>query len=86
MTSYKPTMAYAETLEYHTMPRDGGQIVEVSYACDEYGVFCRTHDRSDMTTVYHYAPYAARASESDLRFEPQNGRLPKHNKFRKLAR
>lgn len=76
------TREYAETLDYRTMPRDAGQIVEVSYACDEDGVWCRTHDRSDNSTVYHFGAYNARATEDQLRFEPWNGRLPKHNKFK----
>lgn len=78
------TIDYAETLDYHVMPRDAGQIVEISYACDEVGVWQRVYDRCDQTTAYYFAPYYARATEDELCFEPWNGTLPRHNKFKKI--
>lgn len=73
-----------EGLSFLTMPRDGGQMVEVSYACDEYGVYRRWYDRSDGSVSYDFAAYPKRAKESDLEFAPQNGKLPKHNKWQRV--
>lgn len=78
------TRTYAESLNYQMMPRDAGQIVEVSYACDEDGVWCRIHDRSDGETSYQFASYYARATEDQMRHEPWNGRLPRHNQWREV--
>lgn len=77
----KATTKYVESLEYQMMPRDGGQIVEVTYACDEDGVWCRIYDRSDQRTSYQYAKYYARATLNQMRHEPWNGILPRHNSW-----
>lgn len=74
-----------DSLDFQMMPEDGGQIVEVMYACDEDGVWCRTHDRSDRSTSYQFAAYHARATEDQLSFEPQNSKLPKHNKWQDVV-
>lgn len=77
----KATQEYIDSLGFLMMPRDGGQIVEVTYAVDEYGVWCQSYDRSDRTRCYQFANYSARATEEQLDFEPQNGKLPRHNKW-----
>lgn len=41
---------------FHVPPRNGGQIVEVSYAAHCGVVIRKTHDRGDRTTVYHVSP------------------------------
>lgn len=41
---------------FHVPPRNGGQIVEVSYAIKDGIVFRKTHDMGDRTTVYHVSP------------------------------
>ena len=73
------TTQQAEELNFQTMPRDQGQIVEVSYACDaERGLLVRrSHDRSDRSTVYAAAEYDQDLPEHELRFEPWNGILPR---------
>jgi hypothetical protein len=63
------------------MPRDGGQMIETTYAADESGVWKRQHDRSDRTTDYYFAKYDMRCRDCG-EFEPQNGRLPKHGKWK----
>jgi hypothetical protein len=81
----KTTRDYLDTLTFFMMPVDGGQIVEVTYACDADGVWCRTFDRSDRSESYGFAKYNARATEAQLAFEPQNGKLPKHNSWKKVS-
>lgn len=76
---------YLESLRFLTQPVDQGQIVVVSYAVDDQGVYCRTYDQSDRSTEYQFAPYSARATEDELRFEPQNHRLPRHNSWRDVV-
>lgn len=80
----KATQRYINSLEFRTMPRDEGQIVEVSYACDEDGVWCQIYDRSDGSVVHEFAKYYAKASEAQLKFEPWNGSLPRHNKMKRV--
>ena len=79
---HKATQRKIDSLGFRMMPKDGGQIVEITYAVDENGVWCRSYDRSDRTESYMFATYAARATEDQLHFEPQNGRLPRHNAWR----
>lgn len=74
-----------ESLDFRMCPADAGQMVEVTYACDESGVCCRRYDRSDRTTTYQFAAYSARATEAELAYEPQNGRLPRHNSWRDVV-
>lgn len=81
----KATQNQIDSLNFQMMPQDGGQIVEVSYACDEDGVWCRNYDRSDRSTEYYFASYYARATEAALAFEPWNGKLPRHNKWRPVS-
>ena len=84
MASIKVCESKIEELNFLMMPRDGGRIVEISYACDENGVYRRCYDRSDGAMSYDFASYSKRAKESDLEFEPQNGRLPKHNQWQRV--
>lgn len=56
-------------LRFVTPPENGGQIVEVSYACDADNIYERIHDRSDRTTVINV--YEHPNAECD--FDPQNG-------------
>lgn len=71
-------------LRFMMCPSDAGQIVEVMYAADVDGLWCRIRNRSDGTVKYQFARYPAVATERDLRFEPQNGVLPRHNKWREV--
>jgi hypothetical protein len=77
MTMTKITTTQAADLEYYMQPRDQGQIVEVSYACDpDRGLLVRrSHDRSDGTTVYAAAEIDE-SLEQDGDFQPWNGGLP----------
>jgi len=61
-----------ETLTWHQLPRDAGQIVDVTYAVDwENGtLYRRTHDRSDGGQRLEAATIV------DGEFQPQNGILP----------
>ena len=82
MKIIKTSQQVIDALDFQMMPEDGGQMIEVTYACDEYGLWCRSHDRSDSTTRYEYAAYPARITEEQMRFEPWNSRLPRHNQWR----
>lgn len=60
-------------LQWHTLPRDQGQIVHREYATDEAGnLYCRTTDQSDRSQSLTVAD----ATDSDEPFEPWNGTLP----------
>jgi hypothetical protein len=61
-----------ETLTWHQLPRDAGQIVDVTYAVDwESGtLYRRSHDRSDGGQSLEAATIV------DGEFQPQNGILP----------
>lgn len=63
-------------LEWHQLPKDGGQIVDIKYASTEDWLYCRRHDRSDNAIVITCERIDDAADEDDLRFEPQNGLLP----------
>jgi hypothetical protein len=70
-----PCHIEATTSGWHQLPRDAGQVAEVTYAADwENGtLYRRTHDRSDGTvTVEH-------ATITGGEFEPWNGVLPQHD-------
>jgi len=74
-----------DDLRFFQMPQDGGQIVSVTYACDESGVYCRTVDQSyrpGTPPKYQFAAYDRRCGEDRLRFEPQNGLLPQTSTWR----
>lgn len=80
----KVRRSYVESLEFQARPQDQGQIVDIAYAADEHGVWRRTHDGSDRTTVYEFGKYPARATEDQLTHEPWNGRIVKHCKMRSV--
>lgn len=65
-----------DELEFRSMPQDGGQIVDVSYATDETWLYRHSHDRSDGEQYYTCTRIDDRASDDAIRFEPQNGLLP----------
>lgn len=50
--------------------------MEVWNATDNNGMWERFYDGSDQTTSYLFHPYDRRASERNMRFEPQNGIVP----------
>lgn len=85
MPNTRATQQYLNALSFRMMPQDTGQTTEVSYAADDRGVWCRTYDRGDGTTSYQFATYSARATEDELRHEPWNGRIPKHNTWRNVT-
>lgn len=78
MTATYKTRKYLESLHYHVMPIDQGQIVTNAYACDEYHLYCRTYDASDRTTRYSSAEW------TDGEFEPWNGKLPEHGDWEEI--
>jgi hypothetical protein len=79
------TQRYIDSLKFYMMPQDGGQMVEVRYACDCDGIWQWKYDRSDRTSAYSFAKYNARATEEQLAFEAQNSRLPKHNRWQDVV-
>lgn len=81
----KSSQQKIDSLSFKMCPSDEGQIVEVMYAVDEDGLWCRIHDRSDRSTTHQFARYPKGASESMLRFEPWNGVLPHHNKWQDVT-
>jgi hypothetical protein len=44
-------------LEFITPPQNQGQIVEISYACDEDGFYRRTIDHSLQTRIIEFASW-----------------------------
>jgi hypothetical protein len=68
--------SYLDGLEWHQLPRDGGQIVSVTYATDEEFLYRHSYDRSDQTHAYFRESINMDADEDFLRFEPWNGNLP----------
>lgn len=74
----KCNRGYLDGLAQGTLPEDGGQIVDRSYAIDQDGLYRLTFDQSDQSLMVEFAEYAENADEYDLRFEPWNGVLPAH--------
>ena len=66
--------------EWHQMPADAGQIVDVTYSVDwdTRTLYRRWHDRSDGEIKID----AARIRGGE--FEPWNSILPRHGKWRKV--
>ena len=62
--------------EFHMLPKDQGQICEISYAVDfESNLLFKRHlDRSDNSESFFVAEIADLGGE----FEPWNGELPDH--------
>jgi len=70
---------------YFVMPRDAGQIVEISYKVDYERdlLFKKALDRSDNSTTF----YVAEITElEDYIFEPQNNHLPDHGEFKGIKK
>lgn len=67
--------------EWHQMPADAGQIVDVTYSVDwsTRTLYRRTHDRSDNSVEIEAAKI-----RGDGEFEPWNGTLPRAYKWRKV--
>jgi len=80
----KIEFSYVESLNFNIKPEDQGQIVEVSYASDGDGVWQQIWDRSDNTKEFYFGAYPKRATEEQLRHEPYNSKIAKHNKFKKV--
>ncbi len=59
--------------QFRQLPEDGGQIVDISYACDETWLYCHVYDRSDLSESYSRIRVSA---QSKYDFETQNGLLP----------
>lgn len=76
--------SYLDSLEWYTMPQNGGQIVAISHATDYDGLWEHCYDRSDQSSSYEFSPYDKRASERSMRFEPWNGILPMVRKPQKV--
>jgi len=74
-----------ESLDFRLCPSSAGHVVEVAYACDDSGLYCRCHDHSDRTTTYHFASYQAEAAEAQLAFEPQNSKFNRLNSWRDVV-
>lgn len=85
MGKVKATQRYLDNLVFRMLPEDGGQIVEVTYAVDEDGLWEQRYDRSDRSRSYSFAPYRARATYDQLAFAPQNSQLPRHNSWRDVV-
>ena len=77
----KATRDYVSSLKFFMLPQDGGQIVAITYAVDEDGLWCRIFDQCDRSESFQFACYSARATESQREFSPQNGKLPAHNQW-----
>ncbi len=71
-------MTTTENLTWHQLPRDAGQIVDVTYAADweNSTLYRRTHDRSDGEQSIESA--AITGGE----FQPWNGILPTVGEWR----
>lgn len=64
-----------DDLAYHQMPRDGGQIVSVTYAAGRGHLYERVYDRSSgeiKITRYRWR------ADAKTEFAPWNGALPEH--------
>ena len=62
-----------ESLQWHQLPVDAGQIVSRTYAVDETYLYCRTHDQSHGEITIDRAELDA---DDATEFEPWNGQLP----------
>jgi len=77
-------MSKYNDVDFHNLPRDAGQIVEIAYGilpdgCGGGGVLVRrSHDRSDGAVSYSHADLIGGEDEE---FTPWNGTLPSHGSF-----
>ena len=67
----KALASLCDAEDWMQTPRDGGQIVDVTYASTEYYAYEWRDDRSDRTSVVIAYRTAARGE-----WEPWNGRVP----------
>ena len=81
MTTKINAQSLIESLDWHQLPQDGGQIVSVTYAADETYLYRRTIDRSDGRLTIERAE---RLDDEDD-FEPWNGLLPSHGPWEDLT-
>jgi hypothetical protein len=80
-TTTEDTMTTAnstDSLRFHIMPVDQGQMVEVAYAvdCDTETLVRRTRDGSDGSVSYDECDLDMDADDELQNFEPWNGTLP----------
>jgi hypothetical protein len=73
MKTTHPRISDLDGTTWHQLPRDGGQIVDVTYAVDGEYLYRRSHDRSDgeMTVTRQHID-----ETGEVEFEPWNGQLP----------
>ncbi len=68
-----PRTSDVDGVTFHQLPRDGGQIVDISYAVHDGYLYTRRWDRSDNST----SMWRQEIDEtSETEFEPWNGQLP----------
>jgi hypothetical protein len=60
---------WTEDVTFHTPPENQGQIVLVSYGCDEDYIYEKTYDQSDRSTVVRVYEHP----ETDCDWDPWNG-------------
>ncbi len=73
----------SDSVEWHQLPGDAGQIVDVRYSInwEDRVIYRRTHDRSDDSVVVS----AAGVVDGSDRFEPWNGVLPSHGEWKEVG-
>jgi len=77
-------MSIYSHVDFHVMPINAGQIVEVAYGllpdgCGGGVLVRRSHDRSDHAVSYSHADLLI--VDGDEEFTPWNGTLPSHGPF-----
>lgn len=73
-----------DTLSYHIMPEDAGQIVEIAYAVDWESELLYRRTTDGAVPVGHpdrVAIQRTTITDGDGEFEPQNGVLPEHDRW-----
>ncbi len=91
MSLHLPSLSHAKTLNYYMCPEDAGQIIEITYATDEDGLYQRVYDRSDRSEKYYFAKYDMRKGRTEesfrrnMEFSPQNGVLPCVGRWREIV-
>lgn len=80
MTTILTNAKQLDSLQWHQLPVDGGQIVSVTYAVDEDHLYCRTYDQSDCSVRIE------RAELIDGEFKPQNGVLPECGEYEAVVK
>jgi len=70
-----------ENLKFSVAPADAGQMIEVSYALDERGIYRRRHDRQDGSSVIEFAPWSAWSEEPNVDFWNRSPLPPDRGEF-----